>query len=246
MTIPHVCFMHIKPSVINKMNKSTPINQLPNAMQQTNTFVNDQQKQMITNAQQAINNIAMPQNTQMPQDIVNDDDATIQEVLNQINSSSSHQQAPPSMQHMAQMQQVPQQMPPTQPSVPSQQLPQSILDISSMGASLSSRDMGYGSQQAMDSYMMQNIINQAQTGGAPVGPIMPQSSSTIDIFVHMFADDIKLALLVFIVAVTAHFIPLGSLLGRYIALDKIPYHDLLLKALVVAVLVILLKKIAKI
>jgi hypothetical protein len=86
------------------MNKSTPISQLPSAMQAQNTFVNDQQKQMIQNAQQAIQNINLPQNTQIQQDIVNDDDATIQEVLNHINSSQHQQQqqvhhAPPPTTH---------------------------------------------------------------------------------------------------------------------------------------------------
>lgn len=190
------------------MNKSTPISQLPSAMQAQNTFVNDQQKQMIQNAQQAIQNINLPQNTQIQQDIVNDDDATIQEVLNHINSSQQQQQqvhhAPP---------------PPTTHTMP---------------------DINYQMDQQMmiQNLMNQNMINQMQQ------PSMSHQGgmSNIDMFFHMFADDIKIALLILTLFILVNFIPVGSILGRYIAVDKIPYHDIILKGLLCAVLFILTKK----
>ena len=75
------------------MNKSTPLSQLPSTPSQGN-FVNDQQRQMITQAQQAIQTSTFPQNTQISSDIVNDDDPTIQEVLNQFNLPPSQPEIP--------------------------------------------------------------------------------------------------------------------------------------------------------
>lgn len=195
------------------MNKSTPISQLPSAMQSQNTFVNDQQKQMIQNAQQAIQNINLPQNTQIQQDMINDDDATIQEVLNHINSSQQQQQvhhAPP---------------PTTHTHIPTHVMQQ---------------EMPSSNYQQMDQQMMlQNLLmNQAQQ------PSLSHQGgiSNIDMFFHMFADDIKIALLILTLFILTNFIPVGSILGRYIAVDKIPYHDVILKGLLCAVLFILTKK----
>ena len=190
------------------MNKSTPISQLPSAMQAQNTFVNDQQKQMIQNAQQAIQNINLPQNTQIQQDIVNDDDATIQEVLNHINSSQQQQQ---------QVHHVP--PPPTTHSIP---------------------DTNYQMDQQM---MIQNLMNQNMMNQMQQPSLSHQvGMSNIDMFFHMFADDIKIALLILTLFILVNFIPVGSILGRYIAVDKIPYHDIILKGLLCAVMFILTKK----
>jgi hypothetical protein len=189
------------------MNKSTPLSQLPNASQQQNAFVNDQQKQMITSAQTAIQNIQMPQNTQIPPEIMNDDDATIQEVLNQINS----QKAPS-----------PPQIPTISPSVMPQQPPTP-------------------SPNMFEQFQMNNDFY------APMPPMMPMPPQpspvqNVDMFVSFFADDIKLAGLVLSVYIMVNFIPIGSLLGKYFAIDKIPYHDILLKGLLCATIVVFAKK----
>lgn len=59
-------------------------------LQQPPTFVNDQQRQMVTNAQQAQQNFQLPQPSQpIPSSnevMMGDDDATIQDMLNQISS----------------------------------------------------------------------------------------------------------------------------------------------------------------
>lgn len=192
------------------MNKSTPLSQLPNAAQQQTSFVNDQQKQMVTNAQAAVQNINMPQNTQIPPEIINDDDATIQEVLNQINSQKggNNNLPPPSMQHHMEM--MTQQAPP----------------------------------QMMDMSMMMPPSSAYQPTYYPPQPQMIPSStgSSIELFLQFFADDIKLATLIFAVFVGVHFLPIGSMLSRYVAIDKIPYHDLLLKGIVATVIVIVVKK----
>lgn len=198
------------------MNKSTPLSQLPNAAQQQTSFVNDQQKQMVTNAQAAVQNINMPQNTQIPPEIINDDDATIQEVLNQINSQKgggnnlSHMSPPPpSMQHHVEMM--------------TQQVPPQMMDMGSM--------------------MMPAGSAYQPTYYPPQPQMIPSSAgSSIELFLQFFADDIKLATLIFAVFVGVHFLPIGSLLSRYVAIDKIPYHDLLLKGIVATVIVIVAKK----
>jgi hypothetical protein len=194
------------------MNKSTPLSQLPNAAQQQTSFVNDQQKQMVTNAQAAVQNINMPQNTQIPPEIINDDDATIQEVLNQINSQKGgNNLPPPSMQHHVEMM--------------TQQAPPPMMDMGSMMM------MPPGSAYQPTYYPPQPP------------PMIPSSTgSSIELFVQFFADDIKLATLIFAVFVGVHFLPIGSLLSRYVAIDKIPYHDLLLKGIVATVIVIVAKK----
>jgi len=216
------------------MNKSTPLSQLPTAIQNQNAFVNDQQKQIITNAQQAINNINMPQNTQIPTDLVNDDDTTIQEVLNHINSGHASQsnQAGHAGQagqtgHAGQVLSPPHQM----SMSPSPPLPLELQNQMYM-------------QSQIDQSMLQNILNQHQLMNPPPPSISTPTyhHDTIGMFLHIFGDDMKLAVLVLSAFIVVHFLPLGNIIGKYIALDKIPYHDILLKALLATVVVILFKK----
>lgn len=194
------------------MNKSTPLSQLPNALQQQTAFVNDQQKQMVTSAQAAVQNIPIPQNTQIPPEIINDDDATIQEVLNQINSQKGN--PPPQPQEMLPPQ--PQLMPPL--NMPDPMVPQ-----------------GYNG----------GMMPFPTASSAMFQPVAPSaaSSGNVELFLHFFADDLKLAALVFAIFLAVQFIPVGSFLGRYIAIDRIPYHDILIKGLIAAVAVILAKKV---
>lgn len=196
-----------------KMNKSTPLNQLPVNMPPTG-FVNDQQKQMITQAQQAIGNMNMPQNTQAAE-IAAEDDATIQEVLNQISGSSTMSQTP-----MMPSQEMPSQLPPMhqQPVMMNHYSMPSPMELNAL----------YGMSQTMNM--------------APPTPASHGVASSLDQFVRMFADDIKTATIVFIVVVGVHMVPVEKLLGNYFAIDKIPYHDILLKAVLAAVGVLLLRR----
>lgn len=97
------------------MNKSTPLNRLPTTIPQpamggfgsdAPAFVNDEQKHMVTQAQQAVQDFPLPQNTSIdaskelenqPSD--NETDETIQEVLNGLNQpyndADDHQQQEP-------------------------------------------------------------------------------------------------------------------------------------------------------
>lgn len=196
------------------MNKSTPISQLPSTLPQP-SFVSDQQKQMITNAQAAIQTMNLPQNTQTSNDIVNDDDPTIQELLNQLNQGNAQQPAT-------------QQAPVQFPQMPSQVYPMLQNDFNEQ----------FLLQQ------QQNILQQQQ----PINPILPgvtpqSMTTTFDFFFNFFADDIKIALIVFAVVVSIHFIPVSGILSKYIAIDKVPYHDVILKGLLAACLVIITKKV---
>lgn len=56
-----------------------------------------------------------------------------------------------------------------------------------------------------------------------------------------FSDDLKLLAVIFFVVFAVHFMPLEAIIGKYIAIEKIPYHDKIINALAIAVLVIVVK-----
>ncbi len=214
------------------MNKSTPISQLPN-VNPNQVFVNDQQRQFITQAQQAISNTTMPQNTQASSDIVNDDDMVVQDILNQINASSGEQNAERvqtenvNQIYMQQPQQPPPQqhfMPPQMQFAANQNIPPQILY-----------------QMANGNFQMP-----PESGGMMPQTHMPSGPLDYKTFMHYFADDLKLASVIFIATIVVHFIPLEKFVGRYIALDKIPYHEVLFRAIMISIVVIIIKKLAKI
>lgn len=220
------------------MNKSTPINQLP-AMGHHGQFVNEQQRQMVMQAQSAVNAIPMPQNTQVSNDVGNDDDATIQEVLNQINGGGSGGGNGPSMEELmmqqqlqeqahqqeAQQQHQQQQMMRQQPQMmaPPQSAPQHVFDP-------------YQGNQFTGQFppQLQPLVDNQQQYEHQDGSIFS--------FVSGIAEDIKFAAFVFILFIIVHFIPVDKFLTRYFALEKIPYYDIVLKALVAFVVVVLLRK----
>lgn len=89
------------------MNKSTPLNQLPNSPQSSSSpqFVNDQHRHIVNQAQNAVQNFTLPTNTQLGEEYSRDEDTTIQETLMQLNGSdisqapmlSTHQHRPTQM-----------------------------------------------------------------------------------------------------------------------------------------------------
>lgn len=200
------------------MNKSTPISQLPNTSQ---NFVNDQQKLMITQAQQAIQNSTFPQNTQISADITNDDDPTIQEVLNQFNNNNNEQ-----AQLLAQAQ------------VQAQLQLQAQAQAQAQMAQLQSQA---AHEQANQIYSQMQAQQQAQS--ININPqIIPPSSTILGGYITNFTNDIKLIIAIFVLYIVIEFLPIETVLGKYIAIDKIPYHKILLRALLFAGFFILLKK----
>ncbi len=219
------------------MNKSTPISQLPGGNPNP-VFVNEQQRQFITQAQQAISNTTMPQNTQASSDIVNDDDMVVQDILNQINSStgdSQNERIPSENQNMNQLY-MQQQMPP----------PQFIQQQNMAAPSQGAQNNGGLPPQLLYQMAAGNPNFQFQDMMPPSHPVnMPTGPLDYKTFMHYFADDLKLAALIFIATVIVHFIPLEKFIGKYIALDKIPYHEILFRAIMISIVVIIIKKVAK-
>jgi hypothetical protein len=196
------------------MNKSTPISQLPN----TQNFVNDQQRSMVTQAQQAIQNSTFPQNTQLSPDITNDDDPTIQEVLNQFNNNDQSQ-----LLAQAQAQ--------AQAQLLAQAQAQSQAQMQMQAQAQDQANQLYSQMQAQ-AQVQNNIIPQ----------IIPPSSTILGGYITNFTNDIKLVIAIFILYIVIEFLPIETVLGKYIAIDKIPYHKVLLRALLFAGLFIVLKK----
>jgi hypothetical protein len=213
-----------------QMNKSTPINQLPtNSNSNQGNFVNDQQRQMITQAQAAIQTSVLPQNTQISNDIINnEDDPTIEEVLNHFNTQQPQQQHPSPNQnndinllHQMQMQMQQQQQ---QPSLMQMQ----------------SQPSYYNPQMQMlmdDTASLHNMETQQN---------QQSSSSTFNVYLGHFTTDIKLVFLVFVLYIVVSFIPINRIIpafvATYINIEKLPHHEVLIKALMIASAFMLLKK----
>lgn len=201
------------------MNKSTPIAQLP-SMNQQGSFINDQQRQMITNAQAAIQQSTMPQNTQLSSDIINDDDPAIQEVLSQFNGGGGPSSKQEHMQNMSMVQ-------------------QNHMQQQQMMAQLQAQ------QNYMENMSQMNHMVQPQMT-APIPQIVPGSSAisteALKDYMVDISDDLTLTGLVLGLFVVVHFIPIENVITRYISLDKIPYHSIIIKGLFAAILFFFIKK----
>ena len=211
------------------MNRSTPISTLQ-ANANPASFVNDQQRQIVMQAQQAINNMTLPQNTQLNQNLdIADDDATIQEVLNQINVGSSGSQANNVIQQAQHIQSS------QQYEIPQQQM-----------QNVQVPNISYSSQPPQPAF----APNMAGNGTNFIGQMPPQPSPYLDPENHngisgsvgAVAQDVKLAAFVFILFIIVQFIPIDKFLLRYFAFDKIPYYQVILKALLAFVAVIFFRK----
>jgi hypothetical protein len=201
------------------MNKSTPINQLPLQQNPQNLFVNDQQRQIITQAQQAINNSTMPQNTQLSNEIISDDDNAIQDMLNNLNSSSQQ----PDLQYIQQQQQL------------QQQQDEYLARISAMN-NLNINQ--FAASPASQVYSNNLLLQQQQH-------VPKTTEGFVNQFTQLLTDDFKLAGIVFLVVIVVQFIPFHKYISKYIAIDKIPYHDVIFKGIMASLLVIIVNKLIK-
>lgn len=215
------------------MNKSTPLNQLPQGPLGQNAFVNDQQRQIVANAQTAINNMQMPQNTQQSFDVGNDEEAEIQDALNDVNAQLSRQMPqqmapqmqmpPPPMQPQMQMPPQMQQMPPqfNMPNIPIE----------------NQNDMMF-SQHPM---VMPPPLSLAPSPAAPHNSFDFGEPQGLKQIVMRFADDLKLGAIIFGVIFALHFVPIEAVIGKYFAIEKIPHHQVLIRAVLAASIAIVLK-----
>lgn len=229
--------------------RSTPLNQLPNVNNQ-NVFINDQQRNMVMQAQTAISQLQLPQNTQQP--LENDeDDNTIQEVLNQIHSTggqdAQYQQQLQQMQQMQQMHQLQQmqqqlqkenmqQVPQMPPQLMQQGVPPQMPQIIQLPQTL-----------APSQYDLMAALSQAgspmpNAGSSIPDPLEGTNDGGIFSIITSIAEDVKFAAFIFILFVIVHFIPIDKFLLKYFSIDRIPYYDILLKGLVAFVAVIIFRK----
>lgn len=196
------------------MNKSTPLNQLPNHPASP-AFMTDQQRQIVSQAQQAAQNFTLPQNTQASSDIINvdDDDATVQEVLQQLNQKIPISAPPP-----------PPPPPPSLHEPPSQ----TTADFVPHAAGPSPAEFGgYGA--AAYGY----------GGGFP----MVQDASGASRWYAIWEDkDVKLLGIVLIAYAAVTLLPVEKLVYHYVALHHVPYSNLIIKAVLCALAVYFLKK----
>jgi hypothetical protein len=228
--------------------RSTPLNQLPNVNSQ-NVFVNDQQRNMVIQAQNAISQLQMPQNTQQPMEN-DEDDNTIQEVLNQIHTNNSqdnqYTQQLQQMQQMQQMQQlqqmqmqkesiqqVPQMPPQMMQQVTPQQIPQ-VIQLPSMTSQPQFDIMAAISHANGGSQSSTNVISD---------PLEGSNDGGLFGIIKSIADDVKFAAFIFVLFVIVHFIPIDKFLLKYFSIDRIPYYDVLLKGFVAFVAVIVFRKV---
>jgi len=229
------------------MNKSTPINQLPinnNNQNQNQTqsqnYVSDQQRQFITQAQNAISNSNMPQNTQISSDIVNDDDVIVTDILNQINASQNTSQNNSAQSELdIQQQQLLLQLQQQQAQQQAQQQQQQQIAQAQYQAQMLA-------QAQLQQGVPPSLQNVNQYDVNPYENIIPPSQS-IDFktYLNNFADDLKLAGIIFLVVILVHFLPIDSVLSRYINLEKIPYHNVIFNAVLITLFVIIIKKLAR-
>jgi hypothetical protein len=79
-------------------------------------------------------------------------------------------------------------------------------------------------------------------------PSIPQqpTGQEIENYMLYFADDLKLGGLVFTITILVHFIPVDKYVSKYFNIQNIPYHEVILRAIMIALFVVLIKKFAKI
>jgi hypothetical protein len=205
------------------MSKSTPLNALPTAnvnpiAQPTPApgFVNDTQRQMVMQAQQAAQGFQLPQSSN---DVIVDDDATINDVLNQFNGNNAQTEnhlVPPQLQ--------------TQPALLQTQPTQGYNLMETMTNDPSAM---YGNQ--MSGFQQPNIN------------MMESLAQHSNIENNGFLNDpeLKIALYAIGVFFIVSVLPVDTFINRYVALQKVPYSNVLVRALLAGIVIYLLAKYLK-
>lgn len=202
-------------------NKSTPLAQLPSSQQQQqlqtppNNFVNDQHRQLVTQAHSAVQNFVMPVNTQLGGEYSKDEDAVIQDTLMHLNGVSDSA-PPPIIKQLAPLQSQTELNYPSPVNAPLNQGP-----ASPSPAASSSPGVAQNSQD-----MLNTSFNHSQHA-----PVLSWWSCVGD------NDDLKMALLVALITVALCVLPIDRLIQEYVpyAISQITYVDLFGKASIAAV-----------
>lgn len=242
------------------MNKSTPLNQLPHPASAVSAatgnmsaggFVSEQQRQMISQAQQAAQNFALPQNTQPSNDVLNtDDDATVQEVLNQLNQASAIMQqqstgmqppppnnnpSPVNAMHlssgMEMMQGGTEHAGGQNPNAPAYH--PSLFEPSPASMAMKA---GVAMMPAAYSFGNMGTVNGATGATGATGGMLGSYGAML------YDPDLKLLCLAAAAYIIVTMIPVERFVYQYVSLYKIPYSDLFVKAFLCGVIVYLFSK----
>jgi hypothetical protein len=185
---------------------------------------------MVQQAQQAIGNNPLPQNTQLPSEVINEDDAAIQDMLNNL----SHQDGGA---HQEGGRDAPQYMPQI-PPMQMQQSPQEEL-------------MRLAAANNLNINQLNQLMNGYGPPGYPSGPsqFVQQQAPPVQGYArhlsglkHVFSNELKLAGLVFFVVILVQFVPFHRYIGKYISIENIPYNEILLRAIIASLVVVVFKK----
>lgn len=223
------------------MSMSTPITQLPSfshgsmpqqPSQQSPQFINEQQRHIVTQAQNAANQFKMPLSTTTHRHPVYEDDATIQEALQLASGSDTTAPLPPAA---AQLQT------PTYPPHVSDHGYAHVNAAPNAANAAYPADLVYGGPAVGGGYGM---------SGMPGMPGMPSSGADVaDAGFASFllvAEDIKIAAFAVVLLVVLELIPARSLVTRYImSMDNVPHADLVIKAILVGAVVFLTPKLLR-
>lgn len=169
----------------NNMSKSTPINQL----------------------QQPLPNIDLSSIEDKDNTIIDDDDATIQEVLSSIGQSNNNK---------LQQDQLPVFDSNDKNALLIEQQ-QQLIKANEILKQMNDQKMGV--DKNVNSTLDNIIMNSNQT------------QNTIRRSIAKFTLDIKNAILIFCVVIIIHFIPLHKYISKYFSIDKIPYNIIILRGI---------------
>ena len=154
----------------------------------------------------------MPNQQPLPDAVIADADATIQEALNQLGSSEPLAVQPvPPQQYNPNVDVPVQQM----YAMPQQQVPQPMYASPDPGSM-------YAPTQMQPEDLVKNRIFEELAN---------------------WNQDIKLICIVFAVTIFIMMLPIEKLVYNYIALDKIPYSEVVIKAIVASMLFFVLKRV---
>lgn len=182
-------------------------------------FVNDQQRNIVTNAQQASQSFTLPQNTQQSNDIMNEDTATIQDALEALNNDSSAKGQPVNTNYQIQ---------------PSQQ---EIDDYIACMQSAQPPPIAYNPDI---STIMMNTHQQIPNS---IGEVDMKSKLINDIL--SWNDELKVALFGTAIFVLVYAFPIEKYIYKYISLDKIPNSNMVIKAIIMFVSILIISKLCK-
>jgi hypothetical protein len=174
---------------------------------------------MIQNAQVAAQNFPIPQNTQMAHDIP-DTETSIQDILNELNISSGQPT-------LSQPQHFMHPMPPTPPLYENTMMMGNSPLLNPMDPSI----MSDFASMAGPVHFQQQFESDQQTDDA--------KSKYMSVFLS-WNKDIKVAIYAIGVFILVSIIPIEKYVYNYIALEKIPYSQVIIKAVLSGIILVVL------